>query len=152
MPPLIAGLLMRLVSATPDHKTPPGTDKINPLIEVPESVTPFFDDTSLINDYISFATWQGYGNDPSGTETDPLWATPDSGVFINDPDLKIIVLYVASNAIADVVCPSKVSVNVPPVAPPKNRKNIPSVRILVVLAEIISPPSVARPFAVSVIV
>ena len=39
--------------------------------------------------YVSLATWQGYGNDVSGANTDPLWYTPGSGQFTKDPTVAV---------------------------------------------------------------
>lgn len=39
--------------------------------------------------YVSFATWQGYGNDTNGANTNPLWYTPGSGQFTKDPTVAV---------------------------------------------------------------
>lgn len=39
--------------------------------------------------WISFATWQGHGNDVGGQNTDPLWYAPSGGQFIKDPTVAV---------------------------------------------------------------
>ena len=58
-------------------------DADNNKYYAPSSTQPFYNVTGAA--FISFATWQGYGNDASGSVTDPAWYAPSSGQFIKTP-------------------------------------------------------------------
>lgn len=39
--------------------------------------------------YVSFATWQGYGNDTNGANSNPGWYAPSSGQFVEGPVVRM---------------------------------------------------------------
>lgn len=57
-------------------------DSDNNTYYAPNDPHPFYDTTAA--GHISFATWQGYGNDLNGAQQDPGFPNPSSGVFIAD--------------------------------------------------------------------
>lgn len=62
-------------------------DSDNNTYYAPNATHPFYNETGAA--YISFTTWQGYGNDANGSQANPLWADPANGVFIDNPTVSV---------------------------------------------------------------
>jgi hypothetical protein len=62
-------------------------DSDNNIYYAPNVVHPFYDSSGSA--FVSFATWQGYGNDANGSQQDPVWSDPGAGVFIDAPTVAV---------------------------------------------------------------
>ena len=62
-------------------------DSDNNTYYAPNATHPFYNNTGAA--YVSFATWQGYGNDANGTQEDPVWDDAANGVFIDAPVVSV---------------------------------------------------------------
>jgi hypothetical protein len=59
----------------------------NNVYYAPSATHPFYDLTNVA--FITFATWQGYGNDTNGSVADPQFVDPETFSFIADPEVAI---------------------------------------------------------------